>query len=275
MQSFLFRPFHRCRLEDAFQVAVDALGGAKEAKPLSVWQKLVASFPEVTIQVVRWHLRQHRMKASLSNGLDEREPMQLEQPTEGALEEVTDVEEEEQQQQQQQPLLQSQLGSADHLQGGLRPQLDPGVCLQAFLPALEHQLGVVMRQKTSIYEVSDEASQILALSLSAHLLTCGIIFAGVPFQQVSMMMMLLDLLLDRSAECRRWRIWRRKYRTLGRRSLCCSGELAESAWMPTLLLPSVAALEVTQVQRSARCRSSSSKPIMVQPTHQGVLLEPS
>ena len=165
-------------------MAVERLGGVKDAKPLLVWEELVPSFPEVTIQMVRWHLQRHRMKPKVGDELVEQEPMRQEQPNEGSLEADTDVQQQPQQQQQerqQQPQQewqqqrqqqqqrqrrrppQSQLGLAEERDERLRNALpfDHAVCLQVLLPVLEQKLGAVMRQKALICVVSDESSRML------------------------------------------------------------------------------------------------------------------
>ena len=71
------------------------LGGAKNAKPLLVWQELLPSFPDVTVQMVRWHLQRHRMKPQAGNACMERGPIQQEKLTESTLEEDDDQKEEE------------------------------------------------------------------------------------------------------------------------------------------------------------------------------------
>ena len=43
--------FHACRMEEAFNTALQRAGGLAKAKPKGVHEKLQAEFPELTLQV--------------------------------------------------------------------------------------------------------------------------------------------------------------------------------------------------------------------------------
>ena len=51
---------HPCRLEEAYEAAVEAQGGLQAARPKQLLDALQAEFPELTLQVVKWHLQGQR-----------------------------------------------------------------------------------------------------------------------------------------------------------------------------------------------------------------------